>query len=452
MRLLLTFFLFLIAHGLLATDHEDHLARLKPRGYITELGISPSGEIWMASKAGQVYYTKEFGDLWHIGPFGSLDPSNFSSGKTFERINFLSEEVAILSGFIQENGRQNFVYRSEDGGKSWEKVVFGKSSWIDAAYFTEDGKGWMSGSSQLIYYTQDYGESWVSKDKVEKKGNLRFSTIHFSKDQKVGLFGSFWNKVYRTKDNCENWEDIETPLQQKKYTKISAKKRPDIRKIRILGDHYLINQEGRIFYSKADEIDWVRLPSIIDFEVSDDYAYFITNDLKVQLINEQLKEIWTSENTLINSPKAVKVIDSTLYAFTGDKIYRIAPNNFESSTLFTSDIPIPEPYNKLSFKGKEYGFSGLDILQFKDNRWIRIAESPFETAHSTVFQKKIIIANPSLDKRLEVNPKTGEFIPFELPKEIIPPTLSLKSITFSSGSSGCFHFDDHTRVYELKGE
>ncbi|MCG8573682.1 MAG: hypothetical protein MI810_02265, partial [Flavobacteriales bacterium] len=108
--------------------------------------------------------------------------------------------------------------------------------------------------------------------------------------------------------------------------------------------------------------------------------------------------------------------------------------------------------NKLSFKGTEYGFSGLDILQFKDNRWIRIAESPFETVHYTVFQKKIIIANPSLDKRLEVNPKTGEFTPFELPKEIIPPTLSLKSITFSSGSSGCFHFDDHTRVYELKGE
>lgn len=67
---------------------SDYWARLSISGGVSELGISPSEEIWVATKAGNVYYTKQIGELWHIGPFGSLDPYNISTGKTFERVNF----------------------------------------------------------------------------------------------------------------------------------------------------------------------------------------------------------------------------------------------------------------------------------------------------------------------------------------------------------------------------
>lgn len=139
-------------------------ARLTISGGFSELGISPSEEIWVATRAGNTYYSKQLGDSWHIGPFGSFGPGLSNSGKTFERVNFFSEDTLMISGFIQEGGRQDFVFWSGDHGKSWQKVVFGKSSWIDAAFVNSNGKAWMSGSSQLIYYSQDRGKTWKSLD------------------------------------------------------------------------------------------------------------------------------------------------------------------------------------------------------------------------------------------------------------------------------------------------
>lgn len=434
-----------------AIAQTDFLAKLPVRGHVTELGISPSGEIWMASKAGNVYYAKEFGDLWHIGPYGSLDPTVYISGETYERINFLSDDVLIISGFIQEGDKQDFIYRSEDGGKTWNKVVFGRSSWIDAAHFTMNGKGWMSGNSQLIYYTEDYGKTWVSKDKVEKKGNLRFSTIHFDKDQSVGLFGSSWNKIYRTTDNCISWERIETPLQQGKYERLSKKHRPDIRKIRILGNNYIVNQQGRVYYSMVDIVNWQPLPSIVDFEVSENLGYLVTDDLKLYLVDENLSKIWASTNPLSDTPKALKVIDSTLYVYAGEEIFRVRPTAFEKSELLTEDISIPEPYTQIHYQNEKYGLAGSDILKFAKDRWQRILESPFSIGNVAVFQDELIISDYSLSKRLKVDVTSKELINYDLPNDIIGIDQKIKSLTIGLGSIGCFHHDDQTRVYKNKG-
>lgn len=84
----------------------------------------------------------------------------------------------------------------------------------------------MSGNSQLIYYTEDNGKTWTSFDKVEPTGNLRFSTIHFAKDEQTGLFGSFWNVLYKTTDNCQNWEKLPTPLSQENMKDFRKKNDP----------------------------------------------------------------------------------------------------------------------------------------------------------------------------------------------------------------------------------
>jgi hypothetical protein len=81
---------------------NPYWARLYIKGSVSELGISPSEEIWAATAVGNVYCTKQIGELWKIGPFGSLDPYHFQTGETFERINFFSEDTLMISGFIQE--------------------------------------------------------------------------------------------------------------------------------------------------------------------------------------------------------------------------------------------------------------------------------------------------------------------------------------------------------------
>lgn len=433
---------------------EEYLARLSISGGVSELGISPSEEIWIATKAGNVYYTKQMGELWHIGPFGSLDPYNFSTGKTFERVNFFSKDTFMISGFIQEGGKQDFVYWSGNHGKTWEKVKFGKSSWIDAAYINNNGKAWMSGNSQLIYYTDDKGRTWTSFDKVEPTGNLRFSTIHFAKDERTGLFGSFWNVLYKTTDNCQNWEKLPTPLSQDKYERLSKEDRPDIRKIRIFGNNYIINQQGRVFITKSNSIDWTYLPNIIDFEVSENENLFTINqDLSISLYNPNFTKTWQSNKSLENNPRAIGTRNNSLFVLTFESLYKINRDDFIVSQLFSDEIPIQEPYLKLRYEGEEYGFENRDILHFDKKRkaWYRFMTVDFAIANASLFDSNIVLVDKSLNKQYTFDPKEKSVNEYYLPESLFS-NFVIKELHFENGSQGCFHSNNLLKSYIRKGD
>ncbi|MCK0114921.1 MULTISPECIES: VPS10 domain-containing protein [Gelidibacter] len=433
---------------------KEYLSRLSISGGVSELGISPSEEIWVATKAGNVYFTKQIGELWNMGPYGSLDPYNLSSGKTFERLNFFSEDTLMISGFIQEGGKQDFVFWSGNHGKTWEKVIFGKSSWIDAAYINNNGKAWMSGNSQLIYYTEDKGKTWKAFDKAGNENALRFSTIHFAKDEQTGLFGSFWNVLYKTTNNCQSWEKLPTPLSQGKYERLSKEERPDIRKIRIFGNYYIINQQGRVFMTKSDSIDWTYLPEIIDFEVSEiNNLYTINQDLSISHYDNDFSQTWQSEESLENNPRAIGVRNNKLFVLTFENIYKINPDDFIVSQLFTDEVPIQEPYLKLSFEGEEYGFENKDILRFdkKKKQWYRFMTVDFSIANASLFASKIVLADRSLKKLYTLDPKEKSVNEYSLPESLFS-NLVVKELHFENGSQGCFHSDNSLRTYIKKGD
>jgi photosystem II stability/assembly factor-like uncharacterized protein len=433
---------------------EEFLSRLSISGGVSELGISNSEEIWVASKAGNIYYTKQIGDLWHIGPYGSLDPYNSSSGKTFERINFFSEDTLMISGFIQEDGKQDFIYWSGNHGKTWEKVIFGESSWIDAAYINDNGKAWMSGSSQLIYYTENYGKTWKTFDKAGNENALRFSTLHFAKDEKTGLFGSFWNVLYRTIDNCQNWEKLPTPLSQNKYERLSKEDRPDISKIRVFGNYYIINQQGRVFITKSNSIDWLYLPNVADFEITEnENLYTINQDLSISLYDSTFSKTWQSEKTVKNSPRAIGVRNNNLFVLTFESIYKINSVDFIVSQLFTNEIPIQEPYLKLQFEGEEYGFENNDILHFdkKKKTWYRFMTVEFSIANASLFDSKIVLAEQSLNKQYTLDTKEKSVNEYKLPESLFS-NLVVEELHFENGSRGCFHSNNSLKSYIRKGD
>lgn len=445
--------LIIILLPFIVIGQEEYLSRLSISGGVSELGISNSEEIWVASKAGNIYYTKQIGDLWHIGPYGSLDPYNSSSGKSFERINFFSEDTLMISGFIQEDGKQDFIYWSGNHGKTWEKVIFGESSWIDAAYINDNGKAWMSGSSQLIYYTENYGKTWKTFDKAGNENALRFSTLHFAKDEKTGLFGSFWNVLYRTIDNCQNWEKLPTPLSQNKYERLSKEDRPDISKIRVFGNYYIINQQGRVFITKSNSIDWLYLPNVADFEITEnENLYTINQDLSISLYDNTFSKTWQSEKTVKNNPRAIGVRNNNLFVLTFESIYKINSTDFIVSQLFTNEIPIQEPYLKLQFEDEEYGFENNDILRFdkKKKTWYRFMTVEFSIANASLFDRKIILAEQSLNKQYTLDTKEKSVNEYKLPETLFS-NLVVEELHFENGSRGCFHSNNSLKSYIRKG-
>ncbi len=431
---------------------DEFLSRLTISGTVSELGISPSEEIWVATKAGNVYCTKKFGELWHNKSIDTSDPKDLNFGKTFERLNFFSEDTLMISGFIQEDDKQDFVYWSGNHGKTWEKVIFGKSSWLDAAFFNNNGKGWMSGNSQLIYYTKDKGKSWITFDKVEQTGNLRFSTIHFSKDEKIGLFGSFWNVLYKTEDNCQSWEKLSTPLGQNKYERLSKEDRPDIRKIRIFGDYYIINQQGRIFITKSKTIDWVYLPTIIDFEVSENETlYAINSNLNIELYNSDFNKIWHSEQNLESKPSAIGVKNNNFYALTNENLYKVSTKELKFSQLFTNDFDISEPYLKQRFEDEDFGFENRDILRFdaKKKLWYRYMILDFSITNATIFNNNLIVSD-NFNRHFKLDYKTKTISAFELPSNLFS-AMTVKEVHFEYGSQGCFHSNNSIKSYVKNG-
>lgn len=436
-------------------SQHSYLANLPISGGVSEIGISPSERIWIATKAGNTYYTDKIGDLWHFGPLGTKDPLSISSRGIFERVSFFSEDILMISGFIHgENSNQDFVLRSTDKGITWNKVKFGKSSWIDAFYINENGKAWMSGNSQLIYYTDNKGETWKSFDKAGNENALRFNTIHFAKDENTGLFGSSWNVLYKTTDNCETWERLPTPLDQKKYNRLSKEHRPDIRKIRIFGDYYIINQQGNIFYTKSDNINWIELPNISDFETTpDESIYFIDKDLKIDLRDSEFVSIWKSDKKLSSTPSAINTKNKSLFVFTYGEIYKINKNDFIVSKLMTNEVPIREPYLKVNYGGEEIGFDGTSVLRFDKNRteWYRYMELPVNVSNAVIFDNQIVIADNYLDKRFAINIDEQKISEYELPKSLFNLTVNnIENFSIEIGSQGCFHSDRQFREYRLK--
>ncbi|MBC3846807.1 hypothetical protein H8K90_10485 [Winogradskyella echinorum] len=453
MRKLLLLLIFILPLTIFSQD--EYLANLPISGGVSEIGVSPSEKIWIATKAGNTYYTDKIGDLWHFGPLGTKDPLSISSRGIFERVSFFSEDILMISGFIHgENSNQDFVLRSTDKGITWNKVKFGKSSWIDAFYINESGKAWMSGNSQLIYYTDNNGETWKSFDKAGNENALRFNTIHFAKDEKTGLFGSFWNVLYKTTDNCGTWERLPTPLDQKKYKRLSKEHRPDIRKIRIFGDYYIINQQGNIFYTKSDNINWIELPNISDFETtSDESIYLIDKDLKIDLRDSEFVSIWKSDKELSSTPSAINTKNKSLFVFTYGEIYKINKTDFIVSKLMTNEVPIREPYLKVNYRGEEIGFDGTTVLRFDKNRtgWYRYMELPVNVSNAVIFDNQVVIADNYLDKRFVVNIDEQKISEYELPKSLF--NLSANNIdkfSIEIGSQGCFHSDRQFREYRLK--
>ncbi len=452
MKKFLLLFLFLSNLGF---TQEEYLANLPIRGTVSEIGISPSEKLWIATKPGNTYYTDSIQGLWH---FGSLQPKGITGGGIYERVNFFSEDTLMISGYIHgEESDTDFVLWSGDRGKTWEEIKFGKESWIDAAYINDNGKAWMSGSSQLIYYTEDSGRTWQEFDKIEKKKSvLRFSTIHFSKDESIGLFGSFWNKIYKTRDNCKTWEGVPTPLDQKKYERLSKKHRPDIRKIRTFGNHYIINQQGNVYWSAIDSVDWKELPQVKDFEVSENESvYLLDKNLKVELRDSKFQVVFKLEDSLRNYPRAIGVRNNNFFALTGNMIYKINQSDFKESKLLTEKIPIPKPQIRLMYGNEPYGFEGNTVFKFdkKKNSWYRFMELDFFISNAVLQDDKIIVADQTLKNRYLLDTIDKKIEKYNLPESLFDLSNNpVKNISFAIGSYGCFHRNSQIREYRLKND
>ena len=283
---------------------------------------------------------------------------------------------------------------------------------------------------------------------------LRFSAIHFAHDEETGLFGSCQGNLYRTSDNCLHWEILPTPLSQSKYQPLSNEEKPSIDKLRIFGNNYILKQDGRVFITHADSINWKPLPQVLDFEVSEsEKIYLLNKDLTVSLYDINLLPVWQSKRVLSNDTRTIGVKNESLFVFTRDHLLKINPTEFLSSEHFTDQIPISEPYLKVEYEGRKWGFSDNDILQFDEekNQWFRVGETGFAVANATIMDGQLVIADGTLNQYYQVGETAQTIEKYELPKKIFhPDTNKVVAFQLEIGSQGCFHWYSNKKSFVRK--
>ena len=445
------FFLLLNCHNY---AQKDYRALLNIRGGTDEFCISRDSTFWIATKTGDTYYSDGFDKPWHYGNFKSSEAEPVS-GMTFERASFFNRDTGYISGFIQKDGKQDFIYWTIDGGKNWEEVKFGKSSWIDANYIDYRGNAWMSGSSQLIYYSHDFGKTWTSFDKIEPTTNMRISSIYFI-DSDRGIVGGFWNRIYVTNNNCQTWQKITSPLDQKKYTNVLKASRPTIMKAERFGAYLIVNQQDHVFYTKEDTIEWKELKNIIDFECDNNArkVFVVTNDLKVGTLDSAFKSIWYSTKKLNGSPICLRILHGSLYAWNRDELYKVNEKKFELAPVYTNDHPIEKPEMTAKATYKVWGVSGREVLQSDDfgKTWFRLSFLPFYLGNfKPITDDEAIVSDGEYSKfyLLTVNNDSVKISPYQIvhPLDHFLET-PIKELYFENGSRGCFHSRSEKISYE----
>src|SRR5271167_692852 len=179
----------------LASMIADDPAQGKHRGVIYSLAPSPldANLIWAGTDDGLIWLTRDGGQNWRdVSPPGltpwskiaQLDASHFDPNAVYAAVNrFRLDDLHA------------YIYRTHDGGQTWEKITTGLPDDASVNVVREDPvrQGLLfAGTERAIYVSFNDGDSWQSLQLNLPATSMRDLVIH-GDDIVVGTHGrSFW--------------------------------------------------------------------------------------------------------------------------------------------------------------------------------------------------------------------------------------------------------------------
>ncbi len=173
----------------------DDPAKGKHRGVIYSLAPSPKDAnlIWAGTDDGLIQVTRDGGKNWQnvtppeLTPWSKLaqmDASHFDTATAYAAVNrFRLDDL------------HPYIYRTHDGGKSWQKIVSGlpDNEPVNTVREDPERKGLLfAGTERSVYVSWDDGDHWQSLKLNLPATSIRDLVIHHD-DVVVGTHGrSFW--------------------------------------------------------------------------------------------------------------------------------------------------------------------------------------------------------------------------------------------------------------------
>lgn len=178
--------------GKYKTKEMESMAR---RGVIYAIAPSPLNVdlIWAGTDDGRVHVTRDGGKKWT-----DVTPPQISSWDKVSQIDagHFDQNVAYIAiNSIRKDDMKPYVYKTTDGGESWELITQGMNPMGPVNVVREDPKkaGLLyAGTEREVYFSIDYGANWQSLRNNMPATSIRDLVIR-ENDLVVGTHGrSIW--------------------------------------------------------------------------------------------------------------------------------------------------------------------------------------------------------------------------------------------------------------------
>jgi photosystem II stability/assembly factor-like uncharacterized protein len=167
----------------------------KRRGVIYTIAPSPlrAGEIWIGTDDGLIQVTRDDGKTWHNVTPSDLTP--WSKVTHLEASHFDASTIYAAIDRHRLDDLKAHIYRTRDGGKTWQQVVKGipEGSYVNAVREDPTRKGLLYvGTETGVFVSFNDGDEWQPLQLNLPNASVRDLVIH-DDDLVVATHGrSFW--------------------------------------------------------------------------------------------------------------------------------------------------------------------------------------------------------------------------------------------------------------------
>ncbi len=183
-----------------------------PPPSIADFSIShvKPGLIWTVSTNGQINKTEDHGKVWtNVSNIADVPPNtHFNTIEAGDNVDtaYVVGRIAAERGETlppAEDSDLPLIWRTEDGGKTWTKIVNGlptderTGSWVNSMRVDPKQPGLLfAGTETTVYVTFDNGDHWQSLQQNLPSTSIRdldVHTDHHQNDLVIGTYGrGFW--------------------------------------------------------------------------------------------------------------------------------------------------------------------------------------------------------------------------------------------------------------------
>jgi len=174
---------------------EDDPAKGKHRGVIYSIAPSPKAAdlVWVGTDDGLIQVTHDGGQSWQDVTPRELTP--WSKVAQLDASHFHTNTVYAAVNRFRLDDLRPYIYRTHDGGHTWQKIVAGlpDDEPINTVREDPERKGLLfAGSEATVYVSFDDGDHWQSLRLNLPATSIRDLVIH-QDDVVIGTHGrSFW--------------------------------------------------------------------------------------------------------------------------------------------------------------------------------------------------------------------------------------------------------------------